>query len=195
LCAPSHAALRSRRLTARRHRGQDCIDKNCQQMAHENNGHIVSCADIVIAGTRDEGSGACGGGRGRPVDRRTTWVTPGSSGSPQSCRPGCISCFLVTAGQLSGKPSWPGVRPTPGRGEAAVVPRHQGGVGERLVPAVTWISSLQKLGYQGLPGLDIRLDPHHGECNLLACNPRPGRGSGSPVTLRAPAPVLLLTST
>jgi predicted ATP-grasp superfamily ATP-dependent carboligase len=35
------------------------------------------------------------------------------------------------------------------------------------------------LGYQGLLDLDIRLDPHHGEDNLLAGNMRLGRSSGS----------------
>jgi hypothetical protein len=88
------------------------------------------------------------------------------------------------------------MRPTHRRGEAAVVPGHQGGVGGWLVPAVAWISSLlMRLGYQGLLDLDTRLGPHHGEYNLLACDPWPGRRSGSSVTPRAPVPLVLLTST
>jgi len=54
---------------------------------------------------------------------------------------------------------------------------------------------LVRLGYQGLLDLDIRLDPHHGEDNLLAGNMRLGRGSGSFVTPRAPVSLLRLTST
>jgi hypothetical protein len=54
---------------------------------------------------------------------------------------------------------------------------------------------LVRLGYQGLLDLDIRLDPHHGEDNLLAGNMRLGRGSGSFVTPRALVSLLLLTST
>jgi len=54
---------------------------------------------------------------------------------------------------------------------------------------------LVRLGYQGLLDLDIRLDPHHGEYDLLACDPRLGRGSGSSVAQRATVSLLLLTST
>jgi hypothetical protein len=52
-----------------------------------------------------------------------------------------------------------------------------------------------RLGYQGLLDPDIRLDPHHGEYNLLVCSPRLGRGSGSSVTPRAPVSLWLPTST
>jgi predicted ATP-grasp superfamily ATP-dependent carboligase len=65
-----------------------------------------------------------------------------------------------------------------------------------LVSAVTWISPLLvRLGYQGLLDPDIRLDPHHGEYNLLACSLRLGRRSWSSVTPRAPVSLWLPTST
>ena len=140
------------------------------------------CWTIAPFGVTDSGKPQAGDGAARTIADVRGWLADHRRvcrWSPDSSRPDTYRHFCLLWEQLLSKPGRYGPRPTHRRGKAAVVPGLEEGLGTGWFPRLTWISSLLvRLGYQGLLDLGIRLDPHHGEYNLLACNPRLGRSSG-----------------